>query len=170
MATFKLELGFDWNSKAKLFPTGFAQLQLCLTEALGPDSGRMASFYGEIRQQDLLEVSIVDITAEPSLSLELVTAYLIFSGAERSETNIASPLATRYLAGAAVGLSETLSRVDNHAYNVENAPTWQLGQDLVVNEGTFAFSASILVYEWETGILRTFIVDPEMQVGPFDMT
>ncbi|MEM7588520.1 MAG: hypothetical protein AAF560_34345 [Acidobacteriota bacterium] len=168
MANFNLAFGFDWNSKPRFGPSSFAQLQLCLTEILEPERERIAGLFGEIQERDTLEVSIVDITGDNALVLELITACVVFSGAERSQSKIASPLNERYIAGASPILSEKFGYRDSCAYKVENAPTWLLAQEDVLHSGTFAFSAVILVYEPASGELRNFIVDPEMQVDPFE--
>ncbi len=167
MAAFNLMFGFDWNSRAMFGASSIVQLQVSLSEALDGDATRMASFYGEINEGDTLDVSFVDITGDNALELELITAVVVFSGAQRSQSDVASPLATRYLAEAGVNLGASRTLTDNQAYNVQNAPTWTLGQASVINSGTFAFSGSILVDDPATGVLKTYAVDPEMQVGPF---
>lgn len=90
---------------------------------------------------------------------------LIFSRAKRSIDNALSPLAVRYLAAAGGGLGASRSLEDNRAYNVVAAPTWSLGSAAIVNNGAFAFSAALIVMDPATEALRTFSVDPEMEVG-----
>jgi hypothetical protein len=165
MSQFDLALGFDWNSQSSLGSAALAQLQVCLSEALAGDTTRVASFYGELGVGDQLDVSIVDITGNSQLQLEVINAIVIFSRADRSASAAISPLESRYLVGAGASLEATRTLDDNAAYNVEGAPTWQLGQHLVDNDGTFAFSAAIIVRDLATEALRTFTVDPEMQVG-----
>ena len=165
MAFFNLAFGFDWTIRPNLVIPFAAQLQCCISQIVGAERSRMASFFGELNIGDVLDFSIVDITGDKSLELEVISTMIVFSRASRSTTGSSSPLECRYLAVAGDPLAATRTFEDNKAYDVEAAPTWSFRQTSIVHDGTFVFGAVAVVYDPITEALRTFILDPEMEVG-----
>ncbi len=182
MPQFNLEFAFDWNSRSLIRLTPFAQLQLCLTESTSESQRKMASFFGQMKVGDQLRVAIVDMTGQEGPSLELISSLVVFSRADRSGlaaassradpsgAAAASPLASRYLSSAALELAATRTVENNRAYNVLRAPTWSLGVQPIVHSGMFKFSASVIVFDPVANELRSYSVDPEMEVGSGNST
>ena len=160
MADYTLALGFAWDS-VQLPGSSVYSLQVCLTTG-NRDNPEPVSFY-LLPQNSSLEVLLVNLSGGDA-DHRGVSTILTFDKAWRSEYDHRTPFDDPYLATV---LGET-DWGDFPQFAVKNAPHWFVQERQLLQLGTFTFSSLALVYHPESQGLRTFVVDPEMQVGPDD--
>jgi hypothetical protein len=160
MASFGIELGFDWNIVEE---QGRRHLQEGLCIQL-PYSG-MTSYFRVVKVGDPVGVNIYDITcdlndpvcADPPRSLAAGT--IDFRSADGNGPD--SPFGDTKIV---LPTGPSPIKLDSVTFN-GRFPAWNLDPPLrVITAGKFTFKASLVVKEGSE--TRLFVVDPEMETGP----